>query len=226
VCAIENNNWYWSCENNNSNNCWSDDLNREYSNGEWYVHGGETCVCEIENNSWSWSCEWSSSSSNHNNHNGNTHNDEWQCETIAEFACNNNNNDFSILCAALHRLNLFDTLHNTEGQSTLFAPTNRAFEKYLDGDNINDINSYDLRDVLLTNVVDRVLYKEELLDRCEQLLQMVSGKNTRTLCTHTDGYQLYQKGGGNLEHNVPKLINTDIEVCNGIVHVVDEVILP
>merc|ERR1712085_214037 len=213
---------------NNSNDCWSDVSNREYANGEWYEHEGQKCVCEIGNNSWSWSCEWSSSSNNHNNHNDNTHNDEWHCETIAEFACNNNNNDFSILCAALHRLYLFDTLHNKDGQFTLFAPTNRTFEKYLDGDTINDINSYELKDVLLTNVaVDIVLYKKDLINRCKQLLQMVSGYDTRTLCTHTDGYQLYQKGGGNSDNNNgPKLINTDIEVCNGIVHVVDEVILP
>jgi len=129
----------------------------------------------------------------------------------------------------LKRAHLLDTLDNKNDHLTFFAPNNNAFKRYLDGDEIYYINSYLLEHVLKTNLVDDsegVVDKDDLKDRCGQLLKMANGKYTRTLCTHNDGYVLYQKGGGNSNNDKPKLIQTDIKVCNGIIHEVDEVILP
>mmetsp|Transcript_31577 Transcript_31577/g.35418 ORF Transcript_31577/g.35418 Transcript_31577/m.35418 type:complete len:475 (-) Transcript_31577:330-1754(-) len=164
------------------------------------------------------------------------------CETIAEFVCNNN--EFSLLCAALTRLYLYDILNNPEGKYTFFAPNDTAFQKYLEQERVTEmteINSDTMKDVLYTNIMAGVLDKEDLIVLCGQLAQMVNGKATRTFCTTTetdatdtattdndnnDGYWLYQKGRGNAEDKKPKLIATDIKTCNGIIHVVDHVILP
>mmetsp|Transcript_13156 Transcript_13156/g.14836 ORF Transcript_13156/g.14836 Transcript_13156/m.14836 type:complete len:600 (-) Transcript_13156:247-2046(-) len=158
------------------------------------------------------------------------------CETIAEFVCNND--DFSILCAALQRLYLFDILNNKEGQYTFFAPNDIAFEKYLEEESVTemtDINSDILKNVLLTNVMAGVLDKKRFIVRCGQIATMINMEITRTFCetttdaTDTDdgGYTLHQIGVGNADdEKKPKLIETDINACNGIIHVIDEVILP
>mmetsp|Transcript_2117 Transcript_2117/g.2399 ORF Transcript_2117/g.2399 Transcript_2117/m.2399 type:complete len:552 (+) Transcript_2117:166-1821(+) len=157
------------------------------------------------------------------------------CETIAEFVCNND--DFSILCAALQRLYLFDILNNKEGQYTFFAPNDTAFQKYLEEESVTemtDINSDILKNVLLTNVMAGVLDERKFIIRCGQIATMINMEITRTFCETTDtdtsddgGYTLHQIGVGNLdEEKKPKLIETDINACNGIIHVIDEVILP
>merc|ERR1712194_321925 len=157
------------------------------------------------------------------------------CETIAEFVCTNE--DFSILCAALQRLYLFDILNNKEGQYTFFAPNDTAFEKYLEEESVTemtDINSDILKNVLLTNVMAGVLDERKFIVRCGQIATMINMEITRTFCetttdadTDDDGYTLHQIGVGNADDKKkPKLIETDINVCNGIIHVIDEVILP
>ena len=52
---------------------------------------------------------------------------------------------------------------------------------------------------------------------------MTNGKESRTICE--DG-ATYQKGGGNSDDDRPEITNTDIEACNGVIHVVSEVMLP
>ncbi len=52
---------------------------------------------------------------------------------------------------------------------------------------------------------------------------MTNGKDSRTICK--DG-TTYQKGGGNSDDAKPEIISADIEACNGVIHVVSEVMLP
>lgn len=67
---------------------------------------------------------------------------------------------------------------------------------------------------------------EELLStdlECGGLVTMANTRDTRTIC---EDHDLFQKGSGNTEENLPKIIGTDILACNGVIHVVDNVILP
>lgn len=52
---------------------------------------------------------------------------------------------------------------------------------------------------------------------------MTNGKYTRTICR---GDHIFQKGSGNTKDDKPEIIGIDVEACNGVIHVVDEVILP
>merc|ERR1712238_245918 len=73
------------------------------------------------------------------------------------------NDDFSILVEALTRVNLTDTLSG-EGPYTVFAPTNAAFEEYLDGDSIDKVDVNSLTNILLTHVLSGKIEKLDLLD--------------------------------------------------------------
>ena len=55
---------------------------------------------------------------------------------------------------------------------------------------------------------------------------MATEESTRTICKRDTGFILYQKGYGNSDNNKPQVIKSDIDACNGIIHVVNKVILP
>ena len=138
----------------------------------------------------------------------------------AEIACSLD--DFSTLCTAIQTVGLDDDL-NEDGQWTVFAPTDAAFSK-LDDDLFNSILSDHglLKDVLLFHAVaNDVVYASDL--ECKNTIQMANGKNSRTVCR---GASVYQKGAGNSRDDMPEIIESDIAACNGILHVVDEVMLP
>jgi uncharacterized surface protein with fasciclin (FAS1) repeats len=56
-----------------------------------------------------------------------------------------------------------------------------------------------------------------------QLIEMTTGRDSRTICE--DG-STYQKGEGNSDDERPEIISQDIEACNGVIHIVNEVMLP
>jgi uncharacterized surface protein with fasciclin (FAS1) repeats len=150
---------------------------------------------------------------------------------IAEIACATNG--FNILCQALEKTGLYDNLDNSNDHFTVFAPGDSAFR-----DILNDHLYYDdiqhcpldvLKQILLLHVrVNDVIYKDDLEDRCGDLLRMASGDDTRTVCEHHEHYgkKIFQKGGGNSENGKPKIVTFNIDACNGVIHVVDQVILP
>jgi uncharacterized surface protein with fasciclin (FAS1) repeats len=133
----------------------------------------------------------------------------------------------SKFCQAVENADLGSTLDDMQTDFTVFAPSNDAFDGFrLNGMNFNDNNRSTRKNVLLTHVVkDRVLDEGDLKNRCGDLLTMATGKNTRTICKDMD-YNLYQKGNGNSDNSKPKVIKSDIGACNGIVHVVNKIILP
>lgn len=52
---------------------------------------------------------------------------------------------------------------------------------------------------------------------------MTNGKDSRTIC---EGGATYQKGEENSEDERPRIISQDIEACNGVIHIISEVMLP
>lgn len=104
----------------------------------------------------------------------------------------------------------------SEGAWTVFAPTNTAFEEL--GQELLDTVLADkalLSDILLFHAVDEVVKAEDLF--CTGLTEMANGQDSRTVCR--DG-KIFQKGGSNPRNDMPEIVQTDIETCQGVIHVV------
>lgn len=143
--------------------------------------------------------------------------------TIDTIICDSDN--FTILCYALQLSGGLDRFFDqANGNITLFAPTDEAFEKlgpvaldYL----TQRQNVKMLIEILMFHTVgDTVLYSDRL--SCKGLIQMDNGRESRTVCR---GQSIFQKGAGNNPSEMPEIIETDIETCNGVFHAVDEVML-
>lgn len=111
------------------------------------------------------------------------------------------------------------------GNYTVFAPTNDAFASLPAGTLdalLKDIPA--LKNILLFHVVaGKRVYSKDL--RCTKLVRMANKKNSRTVCLNK-GKQIYQKGAGNPRTKMPEITAADIKACNGVVHVVSQVMLP
>jgi uncharacterized surface protein with fasciclin (FAS1) repeats len=147
--------------------------------------------------------------------------------TIAEIACAGS---YNTLCKAIKKTRLYHRLDDTHEHFTAFFPTNTAFEELLDYmhvDDISDVPIHTLEEIILLHLRcgPHLLYKDNLKRRCSYLLKMGSGDYTRTICKN-EKQKLYQKGAGNLDGDRPQIIKFDREACNGVIHTVDEVILP
>lgn len=100
---------------------------------------------------------------------------------------------------------------------TLFAPTDLG--DALDG--VSDDTALNL--LLFHSVPGEALFSDDL--PCisgDNLTQMANGINTRTLCDK-DG-PVGQKGGGNI-NGPADFVEVNIESCNGVVHIIDKVLL-
>jgi hypothetical protein len=110
------------------------------------------------------------------------------------------------------------SLSSTDANFTVFAPTNQAFQDL--SSFIESLSEDQLKDALLYHVTTGKLFSSDL--KCGGYdIEMLNGKPTFTRCGLGDKYQF---GTGNTV--LPKIISTDIDVCNGVIHVIDAVILP
>jgi len=143
-----------------------------------------------------------------------------QCSTIAEIACNTDG--FSTLCAAVMAAGLLNAL-NGNAKFTVFAPNDDAFAELPPGTvEALLVDTDTLTNVLLFHAVaGRKVYSGDL--KCTKRIEMANGKDSRTVCR---GNGVFQKGAGNPRQDMPRIISTDIEACNGLIHVVNRVMLP
>jgi len=134
--------------------------------------------------------------------------------TIVEIAASNE--DFSTLVAAVQAAGLADTLAG-EGDFTVFAPTNDAFDALFASLGIvpEDLLADKplLTEVLLYHVALGELTSEEVAYLGE--LRMANG-DLSTISVR----------GGSPYINDARIIATDIMASNGVIHVIDAVILP
>ena len=133
------------------------------------------------------------------------------------------NDDFSLLCGALQQTGLDADLDNKNRRWTVFAPTDEAFLS-LDSQIADEVFSTmeNLKFVLLYHtIVNQEVFSSDL--ECSERIVMTNLKETRTVCV---GTKVYQKGGGNADNQRPEIVGVDITTCNGVVHVVNQVILP
>lgn len=138
--------------------------------------------------------------------------------TIADIAASNS--DFSILIDALTRANLTEAVANEDANLTVFAPTNEAFIALLD-----DLGASSLDDIPLDALTNILLY--HVIGSKALSSDLTSGYYP-TLASYSDNnISMYIKvdGGVYINKNV-MVTDPDIEADNGVIHVVDKVILP
>lgn len=125
-----------------------------------------------------------------------------------------NNEEFTTLVAAVKAAGLAETLSG-EGPFTIFAPTNAAFEKLPEGTVatlLKPENKEKLVEILTYHVVPG---KVMAADVKTMMAPTVNGTEASVKVTD-DGVMI----------DNAKVINTDIVATNGVIHVIDSVILP
>jgi len=134
---------------------------------------------------------------------------------------------FSSLVAALTRPDLttdFVSVLTGDGPFTVFAPTNQAFEDLLnsnpDWNNLDDIPAAVLEKVLLYHVTDAGNVRGEDLVNGQTVSTLAPGETfTINLTGATPAIDDASGGTSNI-------IFTNVQAFNGVVHVVDRVLLP
>lgn len=146
-------------------------------------------------------------------------------ETVADVAVGNEN--FSTLVAALKAADLVGVLQS-EGPFTVFAPTNDAFAK-IDAATLNFLlepaNKAALANILTYHVVVGQLNAADVV----KALNDGGGKVTLT-SVNKQSLTVMQKNGKiwlmDSAGNYSEIIATDVMGSNGVIHVIDTVVMP
>lgn len=138
--------------------------------------------------------------------------------TVVDVAADNP--QFSTLVTAIQAAGLEDTLRG-EGPFTVFAPTNAAFDALPDGtlDTLLQPENRDqLASILTYHVVPGAITSDQLVG---QRMDVATVNGETVLIDGTGG-----KARAAVTVNGADVINADILASNGVIHVVDEVLLP
>lgn len=120
----------------------------------------------------------------------------------------------STLVTAVKAADLVETL-NGEGPFTVFAPTNQAFGNLPDGTVdmlLKEENKGQLQSILTYHVVSGKIMSSDLKDG--QMVETVQGNKIKV--SLSDGAMI----------NGANVVKADIEASNGVVHIIDAVIMP
>jgi uncharacterized surface protein with fasciclin (FAS1) repeats len=146
-----------------------------------------------------------------------------QEQSIVELA--QGNDDLSTLVTAVTEAELVDTLSG-EGPYTVFAPTNAAFEALPEGalDGLL-ADQEQLRGVLMYHVVAGEVMASDLTSQIE------AGGGTAEIETAGGETLTASVEGGEVtltdqQGNTATVTQADIEASNGVVHVIDGVLMP
>jgi uncharacterized surface protein with fasciclin (FAS1) repeats len=143
-----------------------------------------------------------------------------RAETIVDLAAavNQQTGEFSTLLAAAKAAGLVPVLNNKRLPLTVFAPTDAAFAKVgLDAKNVATLPKDILRQVLLYHVTPGKRLSGNVL--ASKVLPMMNGQFTRVKVNDSGAYI-----------NSSRLLASeeliDIEASNGVIHVIDAVLVP
>ena len=126
---------------------------------------------------------------------------------------------FSILVDALIKADLVSTVNN--GTFTVFAPTNTAFNQLfadLGVSGLDDLTAEALTPILLYHVVGGTVRSTDLTN--SYVGTASAGPNNQPIKLKVD------IAGGVSLNNTTNVTSADIEATNGIIHVIDKVLLP
>jgi uncharacterized surface protein with fasciclin (FAS1) repeats len=122
---------------------------------------------------------------------------------------------FQTLAAAVKTAGLVEALSG-KGPFTVFAPTDAAFAKLPAGTVENLLkpeNRHQLIEILKYHVVPGRIYSNDAL--VAETARTAQGSRVR-----------FSVAGGTLMVNGASIVHPDVEATNGVIHVIDEVILP
>ncbi|MBN2636057.1 MAG: fasciclin domain-containing protein [Prolixibacteraceae bacterium] len=131
--------------------------------------------------------------------------------TVVEIAVANS--DFSTLVEAVTKADLAGAL-SAEGPFTVFAPTNEAFNnlfKELGVSGVKDLTAEQLTPILTYHVVAGKVMSTDL---------------TNTSVATLNGQKIKIDLSNGVHINESKVITADIQGKNGVVHVIDKVLIP
>ncbi len=129
--------------------------------------------------------------------------------------------NLSILVDAVTQAGLADAL-KADGPLTVFAPTNDAFQALLDSEpswnSLSDIDNTVLTNVLLFHVLGGEVKAADLSDSYVTTSSL--GPNDEPIVLQVD------VTGGVKFNGDAEPVTTDVEASNGVVHIIDKVMLP
>ena len=146
-------------------------------------------------------------------------------ETIVGVAASNEN--FSTLVAAVKAADLVETL-SSEGPFTVFAPTNDAFAKLPAGtveSLLEEQNKGTLTSILTYHVVAGKFMAADVVKAIEDnggkfVITTVNGEKLKAYIK--DGNVMLKDAKG----NASTIILTDVAASNGVIHALDNVVMP
>jgi transforming growth factor-beta-induced protein len=144
-------------------------------------------------------------------------NDMMQTNNIVDVASADPN--FSILVAALDKAGLAGTLQG-DGPFTVFAPTNAAFTSLLADlgiSSLDDLSAETLKPILLYHVLSGKVLSTDLTDGYVNTLS--SGPDQTKISLEVDKQNVRLNGSSSITM-------ADIKASNGVIHVIDKVLLP
>ena len=138
-----------------------------------------------------------------------------------------NSKDHTTLVAAVKAAGLVETLQSA-GPFTVFAPTNEAFDMLPKGTVetlLQPENKGKLTGILTYHVIAGKMDADALMKKIKQ------GKGTATLTTVAGGKLFVMKKGNNLmikdeNGKMADITIKDVYQSNGVIHVIDQVLLP
>ena len=129
-------------------------------------------------------------------------------EDIVEKALSFNPDEFNTLVSAVVQADLVSTLQS-EGPFTVFAPTDAAFAAL--GVDLASLSKEDLTNILLYHVVPASVFSSDL---SEGSVQTANGSNISVSLM------------GGVKINESNVVIADVQTTNGVIHVIDKVLLP
>ncbi|HTG55169.1 MAG TPA: fasciclin domain-containing protein, partial [Niabella sp.] len=140
---------------------------------------------------------------------------------ILQYLQNDSLSRFSKLVTLIDKAG-YTTAFNTYGTYTFFAPTNEAIDKYMREKNIASLESFtkeQLQDILKFHLLGEKVYTYNFNDG--KLSSITDyGQYLITSVTNVDGVSSY------IVNRQGKVLQQNIELGNGIIHVIDNVLQP
>lgn len=130
------------------------------------------------------------------------------------------NDNLSDLAGAVGKAGLLETLSSDEGEFTVFAPVNSAFEQFLSDLDVtmDDLTQDDLTPVLLYHVMDGFIGSDDIAEGYFSTLSPAQDRDASIRVTAGDEKVML--------NGFSEVILTDVVATNGIVHVIDRVVTP